>query len=138
MAQPVLPELVLESQLSPDLSEQAVIPLLGGDVLSRGRQIEYGDARALFAQSRGGSHHQRRFAHLARGQRVAVLSSRQILVESGVGLSRDVAGRVAPQCSAGDVEVSLELAIGFQMDAEHSNRSCGKPWERRPSLPASQ
>lgn len=96
MIEPELFDLVFELEPLPDPAEQTVVPLLGGEVLPRGRQIEDGDADAVFTQARGGADHQAGFAHLARSEHVAELALQQILVEDSVGLSLDVRRRVAP------------------------------------------
>src|SRR5262245_31439725 len=107
MIEPELFDLVFELELLSDPAEQSVVPLLGGEVLADGRQIEDGDADAGFTQACGGTDHQAGFANLARGEHIAELALQQAFVKSLVGLSFDVRRRVAPQRPAGDVKAML-------------------------------
>jgi hypothetical protein len=97
-------QLVFEVELLADAAEQAVVPLLGREVLADGRQVEDGDGRARLAQARGRAHHQGRLAHLPRGEHVAEAPLAQAPVQLLVGAPRHVGRGVAPQRPACDVE----------------------------------
>src|SRR5262245_3946743 len=111
MLAPELQELVFQIELLTQLCEQTAVPLLRAHVLADGRQIEHRHAYAILAQPRGGAHHQGRFAHLTRGEHVTELALFEVLVEFGVGLSLDVAWRIAAQGSPDNVEAGCESGL---------------------------
>src|SRR5207245_1010009 len=87
-----------------EVQEQPLVPLLRGQVLTDGGQVEDGDAYPLLPQPGGGADHEGTLPHLPRGEHVAVLAAQQSLVELAVRAPLYVAGSVAGQRAAGDEE----------------------------------
>ena len=117
-------QLVLEPELPAQVAEQSVVPLLGGEVLADGGEVEDGDIEPSAAEPLGGADHQRGLAHLSGGEDVAELAALEAVVEVGVGLPGDVAGGVAAEGAAGDVErpdrafiTGVSPDIGIQLAA---------------------
>src|SRR5713226_5931527 len=104
MIEPELLQLVLEVDLLADVAEEAVIPLLDGEVLTESGEIE-DDHRDIFPPETGsGVDHEGGLAHLAAGEHVAELAVRQALEQLLVGLALDVGGRVPLEGTARDIE----------------------------------
>src|SRR5262249_38969261 len=87
--------------------QEAVIPLLGGEVLAHGGEVEDDDRTALLLETRGRAHHERRFPHLPRSEHVAELAllkgGEKLLVRPPGGIG----GRVPGDGAAGEVKTAV-------------------------------
>ena len=107
VGQPEIFKLIVQVELPGDVAQKTVVPLLGRQVLADGSQVENGDRRVLLAQPIGSMDHQRRLAHLPRSQDVAKLTLLEANVKFAVRLPLDIAGSIAGECAAGNVERRL-------------------------------
>ena len=64
-------DVVFQLELLSHLDEEPSVPLLGGEVLPDGGQVEHRDPDTLFAQARCRPHHQRRLSHLPGREHIA-------------------------------------------------------------------
>src|SRR5262249_10830076 len=136
--------LVFEPQLLAEAAEQAVVPLLGREVLADGGEIEHGDAGAAVAEALGRADHEGRLAHLAGGEDVAELAAGQAVVQLAVGAAFEVARRVAAERAAGDVECvgrsghggsRVRVAGRMTPASNYGVSKCGRGWSlRKPRL----
>lgn len=78
--------------------------MIHAEILAYGGEVQNDHGETLLAQAGGGSHHERRFAHLARGQHAAERAGLQPFVEVLVGLALDAARRVVAQRATGNVK----------------------------------
>src|SRR5437868_3790623 len=81
MLEPGFLRLFFQAQLLPDIAGQALVPLLGGDVLTERGEVERDDADSVLAQPGGGADHEGGLAHLARRKHVAELALPERVVE---------------------------------------------------------
>ena len=103
----LLPEflqLILELKLLADSLQQAVVPLVGGQVLPESSQVEDGNGEAFLAQTCSRPNHQRRFAHLPGREDITDFTPVQCRIKQFIGLTGNVAGSVAPERASGDEE----------------------------------
>ena len=99
---PEILQLVLQVQEAAEVAEEAVVPLLDGEVLADGGEIEDRHRDPFRAQAGGRADHQGALAHLARGQHVAELAAAQPLVEVGIRLTLHIGQTVEGQRSPAD------------------------------------
>src|SRR5205085_12578142 len=73
-------QLGLQIEVLGDVSQEAILPLLDGEVSADAGEIDDGDGDALGAQARRRADHEGRLAHLAGGEDVAELAAAEAFV----------------------------------------------------------
>src|SRR5262249_50109069 len=92
------PQLLPQVELFP-----AAMPLLGGKILTEGLQVEDGNPCPIAAEALGCAEGKRRLAHLASGEKVAVFTAGEGVVQLGVGASLDVGESIDRESAARNV-----------------------------------
>ena len=103
--EPEILHLIFQAELFRNVREQAVVPLFRREILADGGQVEYRNAHTRRSEPRSRADHQGRFTHLTGGEDIAELTAHKAVVEFVVGLAGDVAGRIASQTPASNIEI---------------------------------
>jgi hypothetical protein len=108
MGEPVIFQRVFQLELAAQVAEEAVVPLLDGNVPADGSQVEDGHPDAGLPEPGSGADHEGALPHLAGSQHVAELPPQQAFVELAVRPPLHVRGSILAQRAAGDVETGLD------------------------------